>query len=108
MFGRNLGFGPNDRPFRFGHQQMGEARQPGGHHVSGNPIVPISKTRLRRWRDRMDALDTLRVTIENLPVSRREKDEIRRCTEQMRRIIDDVRAETRVKVEQHHLRAWQF
>jgi hypothetical protein len=96
MFGRQFGFGPR------------VVHQPGGYHVSGNPIVPVSKTRLKQWRDRMDCLNTLRIKIENLPVSRREKDEIRKCSEQMRRIIDDMRAETKEKMEQHHLRAWQF
>jgi hypothetical protein len=90
---------------RFGQRVV---HQPGGYHVICNPVVPISKTRLQRWCDKMDRLDALRNAIENLPISSREKDELRRYTEQMRCIIDDVRAETRVKTEQQHLRAWQF
>jgi hypothetical protein len=76
--------------------------------ANGESYFPISENKLKRWHEKMDALDALRVAIQNLPVSQREKDELRDYTKRMKGILDYVRVEMRDKVEGQKMRDWKF
>jgi hypothetical protein len=102
-------FPPNLRNFPFGNRQRQQpAHQSLGHHANGDPVVPISKDKLKRWHEKMESLDALRVTIENLPVSRREKEVLRAYTGQMRSITEYVKFEMREKMDSKKVAGWWF
>jgi benzoyl-CoA reductase/2-hydroxyglutaryl-CoA dehydratase subunit BcrC/BadD/HgdB len=87
---------------------MPEHHQPHGHFANDNPVVPISKDKLKNWHEKMERLEALRVAMKNLPVSRREKETLDHYTEQMRSTIEYVQFELKEKMEGKRLKYWDI
>jgi hypothetical protein len=100
-------FSPNFFGFRQ-RQHIPDRHQRRGHYANKDPVVPISKDKLKRWHEKMERLDDLRVTVESLPLSWREKEALRRYTEEMRSITQYVQHEIRDKMQEKRLTWWKM
>jgi hypothetical protein len=100
-------FSPNFFGFRQ-RQHTPDHHLPRGHYANNDPVVPISKDKLKRWHEKMERIDTLRRDVESFPLSWREKEALRRYTEEMRSITAHVKGELSQKMGEKRLTWWKM